>query len=185
MSENDTERRIRRSKELIKKSEEQQKREFSKRISVLENQTGMEKGTVIVNGVSSPAERDADGTIFSCPDVSARALASYPEHDKLRSVKDRSQIIGDFLSWLQEEQSVVLAKSHRHNANCVEEGDRVCGVENNQLVPEFRSIPQWLAQYFDIDEYKLEEEKRSMLDELRLMPLKGDLSCSCTCTTSK
>jgi hypothetical protein len=40
MSENDTERRIRRSKELIKESEEQQKREFSKRVRVLENQIG-------------------------------------------------------------------------------------------------------------------------------------------------
>lgn len=127
----------------------------------------MEKGTVLVNGFPSPAERDADGTIFSGPAVSARAVAPYPEHDKLRAVKDRSQIIGDFLSWLQEEQSVVLAKTHRHNANCVEEGDRVCGVESNQLVPEFRSIPKWLAQYFDIDEAKLEEEKRAMLDELR------------------
>ena len=40
MSEKDTELRIRRSKELIKESEEQQKREFSKRIRVLENQIG-------------------------------------------------------------------------------------------------------------------------------------------------
>lgn len=127
----------------------------------------MEKGTVIVNGVSSPAERDADGAIFIGPDVSARALVSYPEHDKLQSVKDRSQIIGDFLSWLQEEQSVVLAKSHKHNANCIENGDRVCGVEKGQLVPVFCSIPQWLAKYFDVDEAKLEEEKRAMLDKLR------------------
>jgi hypothetical protein len=40
MSEKDTELRIIRSKELIKKSEEQQKREFSRRISVLEKSIG-------------------------------------------------------------------------------------------------------------------------------------------------
>lgn len=38
MSENDNELRVRRSKGLIKESEEQQKREFSKRLRVLENQ---------------------------------------------------------------------------------------------------------------------------------------------------
>lgn len=40
MSEKDTELRIIRSKELIRKSEEQQKREFSRRISVLEKSIG-------------------------------------------------------------------------------------------------------------------------------------------------
>jgi len=127
----------------------------------------IENGTLFVNGSASPAERDEDGTIFSGPAVSARAVAQYPEHDRLQSVKESCKTIGDFLSWLQEEQSVVLAKSHKHNGNCIEDGERVCGVENDSLVPVFCSIPEWLAQYFGIDETKLEAEKRAMLDVLR------------------
>lgn len=98
----------------------------------------------------------------------ARALARYPEHDRLQAVKERSQTIGDFLSWIQEEQSVVLARSHKHNGNCVEDGKKMCGAENDSLVPVFCSITEWLAQYFDIDEAKLEAEKCAMLDDLRL-----------------
>jgi hypothetical protein len=127
----------------------------------------IEKGTLFVNGSASQAERDEDGTIFSGPAVSERALARYPEHDRLQAVKESSQTIGDFLSWIQEEQSVVLARSHKHNENCIENGERVCGAEKDSLVPVFCSITGWLARYFGIDEAKLEAEKRTMLDDLR------------------
>lgn len=33
----------------------------------------MEKGTLLVNGFASPAERDSDGVIYSGPDVTARS----------------------------------------------------------------------------------------------------------------
>jgi hypothetical protein len=126
-----------------------------------------ETGTLIVNGVSSPAERDGNGAIYSGPDVSRRAASRYPEHDKLELVREKSQTIGEFLDWLQNEQAVVLTKEHQHSEFCCEEGDLVCGVERNSLVPVVSTIPKWLARYFDIDEEKLEAEKRQMLDELR------------------
>jgi hypothetical protein len=127
-----------------------------------------EEGTLFVNGEASPAERDEDGTIFSGPAVSARTAAKYSEHDKLQSVKESSQTIGEFLEWLQEDQGVVLAKPHVHTDFCIEEGRRVCGAESGSLIGVLASIPRWLARYFDIDEDKLEAEKRAMLDELRL-----------------
>ena len=127
----------------------------------------MEKGTVLVNGVASPAERDADGTIYSGPEISRRAAAAYPEHDKLQAVKEASQSIGAFLAWLQDEQGVVLTKAHAHSDSCYEDRARVCGAERGALVPVFASIPSWLSRYFDIDEAKLEAEKRQMLDECR------------------
>jgi hypothetical protein len=126
----------------------------------------IETGTVIVNGVASPAERDENGAIYSGPDVSRRA-ASFPEHDKLKAVQEKSQIIGEFLDWLQNEQAVVLTKAHQHSKFCREDGERVCGVEKDALVPVISPIPRWLARYFDIDEEELESEKRRMLDELR------------------
>src|SRR5271157_2930637 len=94
-------------------------------------------------------------------------MSDFPEHDKLHVVKVQSQAIGVFLSWLQEEQSVVLSKRYKHNENCIDDGERVCGTESDLLVPVYCSISQWIAQYFDIDEAKLEAEKRSMLDDLR------------------
>jgi len=127
----------------------------------------MERGLVVVNGVTCPAERDDAGTIYSGSNIVARAVSAHPEHDKLHAVKENSQIIGEFLAWLQEDQGVVLAKPHAHSDFCIEDGRRVCGAESGALIGVLAPIPRWLARYFDIDEEKLEAEKRSMLDELR------------------
>jgi hypothetical protein len=108
-----------------------------------------------------------DGAIYCGPEVSRRAAPAYPEHDKLESVKEASQSIGEFLTWLQYEQGVVLTKAHEHSDFCYEGGDRVCGSERGALVPVIASVPNWLSRYFDVDEARLEDEKRKMLDELR------------------
>ena len=109
----------------------------------------------IVDAVNEACTCGGGGPPDCCPacevwhgiqDMGVPPVAPYPEHNKLQSVKESSQIIRDFLSWLQGEQSVVLAKSHKHNANCVEDGDRVCGAENDQLVAVFRSIPRPLRR---------------------------------------
>ena len=76
---------------------------------------------------------------------------AYPEHDKLRAVKDRSQACGEFLEFLGE-KGLILAEYP-------EDGER--------LVPAQYRAPALLAEFFDIDEDKLEEEKRKMLDTLR------------------
>jgi hypothetical protein len=127
----------------------------------------IEQGTLLVNGSPSPAEIDENGIIFSGPDVSRRAAPRYPEHDKLQTVKESSQAIGEFLDWLQNEQAVVLAKEHQHSEDCYQDGDRVCGVQRDELAAVIAPIHCWLARYFDIDEEKLESEKRQMLDEMR------------------
>lgn len=62
-----------------------------------------------------------------------------PECDKLHKVKDESQNIGEFLDWLIEYHNVSLPDS----------------------------IVDLLAEYFNIDLEKVEEEKRTILDELR------------------
>jgi hypothetical protein len=79
-------------------------------------------------------------------------MSEYPEHDKLHAVKDQSQAIGSFLDWLQNERKprTVLA---------IHEWD--------EWVPTNERIEALLAEYFEIDLKKLEEEKRAMLDELR------------------
>ncbi len=78
-------------------------------------------------------------------------MSQYPEHEKLAAVKDKSQVIGEFLdNGLPD--GVVFAEWNRR-------GD--------MLNPVRCDIQAWLADYFGIDRDKLEAEKQQMLDEIR------------------
>jgi hypothetical protein len=80
-------------------------------------------------------------------------MAVYPEHEKLAKVSDRSQVIGEFLDWLRNDQGIVLAEY---------------GPNDVDLFPARRhTIEDWLALYFKIDLAKIEREKRAMLEAIR------------------
>jgi len=81
---------------------------------------------------------------------SAEPLPEFPEHEKLSLIKDESQKIGEFLDSLGE-KGVELARW-----------------EGDELVPFHKSITDILAAYFDIDQNKIEKEKRGMLKTLRV-----------------
>ena len=72
------------------------------------------------------------------------------EIEKMRLIQEKSQAIGEFLEWLQGNEHV-LAKWK----------------DDDQLVPVRKSIEQLLADYFDIDLKKVEEEKQAILEEIR------------------
>jgi len=74
-----------------------------------------------------------------------------PEGDRVLSVKEKSQAIGEFLEWLQSD-GVVLA----HWPD-----------ESDELIPIFDPIERLLARYFDIDLAKVEEEKLALLRAMR------------------
>lgn len=98
-------------------------------------------------------------------------MNTYPEHDKVRVVQDRSQAIGEFLEWLGS-KGVSLATYHEHTDACYDESDwknryPQCGYGESQLQAEYKSIEARLAEYFDIDQDRLESEKRAMLDLIR------------------
>ena len=79
-------------------------------------------------------------------------MSKYPEHEKLKKVSKASQICGEFLSWLlSDEGGYVLAKYS----------------SNDKLWQCNVSIIELLAEFFEIDQDKLEEEKRAMLEMLR------------------
>lgn len=82
-------------------------------------------------------------------------MNEYPEHEKLKKVQDKSQAIGEFLDWLQNERHVVLAKY----------GDDKYTRDNLYAVGQ--SITEWLAEFYEINQTKLETEKRLMLEEMR------------------
>lgn len=113
--------------------------------------------------------------------------ANYPEHDKLRAVKDDSQTVGAFIEWLGEngyhicqqrapESEVNLdyiapdpesKRAERMGETFVDVLMRI--IENQQVYWPIieRSPDSLLAKYFDINERKIEDEKCAMLDEIR------------------
>lgn len=111
-------------------------------------------------------------------------MSEYPEHDKLAKVKDKSQTCGQFLDWL-ESDGRILCKYHKHTDDCGVDrwGHPDCGYSEESLVPIHTSIEDLLAEFFQIDRKKLEQEKRQMLNEIRRAndsnkpsPAKGEIS---------
>jgi hypothetical protein len=90
----------------------------------------------------------------------------YPEHEKLHKVADKSQACGEFLEWVTSKYT--LGEYHEHTNDCNnEEGDRMCGTLDKILYPSHVPVRKLLADFFEIDEDKLETEKLKMLDDLR------------------
>jgi len=79
-----------------------------------------------------------------------------PECEKLHAVKDKSQAIGEFLDWLKNEKHYFIA-------------ERVVDFihEDSDLMPVWTSIEELLAEYFEIDLNKVEQEKRQLLNHIR------------------
>lgn len=93
---------------------------------------------------------------------------TYPEHEKLHVIADKSQACGEFFDWLQE-QGLQLCEIHSHS-ECSRDKDGYgwdCGLERGSYVPIHRPIVKLLAEFFDIDQDRLEAEKQAMLDKLR------------------
>lgn len=78
----------------------------------------------------------------------------YPEHEKLHAVVEESQACGEFYDWLQS-KGYTLCESDERNPE--------------RFWPVHRPITDLLAERFGIDQEKLEDEKRAMLDELRAL----------------
>jgi hypothetical protein len=91
-----------------------------------------------------------------------------PECDKLVAVAPQSQKIGEFLEWLQSEKEIVFGRHHEHLESCYDEEDyRDCGLRQDELTPARPSVESLLAEFFDIDRNRVEEERRGLLEELR------------------
>lgn len=68
----------------------------------------------------------------------------YPEHEKVKAVRDKSQVCGEFFEWLEEQ-----------------------GVEMSDFDGRVITVHAALHRYFDIDQKKLDDEKRQMLEGIR------------------
>lgn len=81
----------------------------------------------------------------------------YPEHEKLKDVQEESQAIGEFLDL----GPYTLCEHYTINP------ETWSPYIDPHWMPVRKSIPEILADYFEIDLKKIEAEKRAMLDEMR------------------
>lgn len=90
----------------------------------------------------------------------------YSELEKLKAVRDKSQVCGEFLAWLLSKYE--LATYHVHVDECYdEEGDRVCERLRDELCRVQVGIEHTLAEYFEIDLQRVEKEKQALLETIR------------------
>jgi septum formation topological specificity factor MinE len=90
-------------------------------------------------------------------------MSDYPECDRMNAVKEKSQVIGEFIEWLQssqevteEHESIILAHYPRSR------------ISSDPRLQRFQyTIEELLAKYFNIDLDKVEKEKRAILEALR------------------
>ena len=93
------------------------------------------------------------------PERAVEPIAT-PQLDKMLAVRDRSQVIGEFLEWL-EGQRYTIGKVH-HGRNWA--GEIVPG---HFVTIEVSSIERLLADFFGIDLDAVEGEKQAVLAALR------------------
>ena len=106
-------------------------------------------------------------------------MSDYPEHDKLSAISDRSQAIGDFLEWLRSEKGAFLAHEFKWEDDSPTLGE-ILGIEpentrdrrvriKSATMPFSYRVGLLLAEFFEIDQEKIDQEKRAMLEECRAM----------------
>lgn len=81
-----------------------------------------------------------------------------PELDKMLAVKEKSQTIGEFLQWLAG-QEFEICECGKILDNYDEKMDG--------LLPVRKSTEQLLAEFFEIDLNKCEQERQQILADLR------------------
>lgn len=98
-------------------------------------------------------------------------MNNYPEHEKLEKVSAKSQACGEFLEWLGHTKGITLAEPHTHIDDCYGKalGPRwpTCGMGDTTLYSSRANLQVLLAEFFDIDQKKLNAEKDAMLADFR------------------
>lgn len=80
--------------------------------------------------------------------------SQYPMSEKLASVADQSQRLGEFIEWL-ESKGMTISEYVRYE-----------GYSELRLEPVSTGVERLLADYFEIDLNEVEKERRRILAEL-------------------
>ena len=108
------------------------------------------------------------------------------EIEKLEVIQDKSQIIGEFLEWLQIEKKYIICEKSSGKTIIPVDPQKKCTSDNIADViysvnwPVIFDIDKVLAEFFNIDLKKVEEEKKKILKKHRewLKSLPDDANCS-------
>lgn len=94
---------------------------------------------------------------------------NYPEHEKLKLVKDKSQSIHEFIHWLNNKGILLAVRADIEGEEVMAQitNTDLEGEECAVYFPHNRNLTTMVAEFFDLDEYKLECEKLDMLDQIR------------------
>jgi len=114
-------------------------------------------GTKMPNSPPDKSSSLSNGTVVPLLPPSKKPICIEivtPECDKLSRVANKSQIIGEFLEWLTHERSMPIEL-------CVQ------GDSFTDFVPCYITLTTLLAEYFGIDQNKVEQERRAILDMIR------------------
>ena len=89
--------------------------------------------------------------------------------EKMGKVQNESQAIGSFVEEFLKNKGIILATYHKHSKKRCgkDEWGFNCGWTTNQPIPLRYNIEKLLAEYFNIDLNKVEEEKQRILTDLR------------------
>lgn len=89
-------------------------------------------------------------------------MKSGSELDKMRAVKDDSAVISGFIDWLEEE-GYQICKHQETIFHSQELGDYT----PEGWYPQRKTYEQLLADFFEIDLEKIEQERRELLESLQ------------------
>lgn len=108
----------------------------------------IKEGKVVKGGRNTPPTTER-------PSKPEGQQPQYTECEKMQKVQKESQIIGEFLEWLGSEKEYSICK--------------FCEYENREgsYYPVQLDKEQLLAEFFEVDLNKVEEERRAILEGLR------------------
>lgn len=95
----------------------------------------------------------------------------YPECQKLHDVSEESQKIGFFLEWLFQKYTLCKWEDSLREEVINDDGEKDHFFISEGYYPVRKSIQTLLAEYFEIDMNKVDEERAEILKSLR----EGDL----------
>ena len=85
---------------------------------------------------------------------------NYPECEKLAEVSPQSNVVGEFLDWLSNEKNLTIC-------TYTEDEDPMVLGDCSSYYPYHYDTEQLLAEFFEIDLKKVEEERRQILEDIR------------------
>jgi hypothetical protein len=92
-------------------------------------------------------------------------VSDYPEHEKLTAIVEQSQAVGEFLAWCAEEKGYALAvwePRQRRDSKGRFSHNRV----EQRMHPVATPTRRLLSEFFQIDDAKIDAEKRAMLQAM-------------------